>query len=234
MSAPVRIVLVEDDASIALGIKMTLEGEGYEVKIAEDGAQGLELARQGCDLIVLDVMMPRMNGFELLMALRNENIRIPALVLSARGSEVDKVMGLELGAEDYITKPFSVAEFMARVRVVLRRHKQSASAPEAPAGRNWKFGDIEVDERTREVRKAGQLVEVTTREFDLLVALLNVRGRVLSRQQIFDIVWGVNHHGTLRTIDNFVAQLRSKLENDPTSPEFLVTVRGVGYRLVEK
>lgn len=222
-----RILVIEDDPSISLGLRMTLQTEGYEVALAEDGETGLARVREGgWDLVLLDVMLPRTNGFEIVRTLRAEGNEVAVLVLSARSSEMDKVMGLELGAEDYITKPFGLAELLARVRVALRRQRRAAGAD------LWRFGDVEIDRGARQVRRGGEIVSLTAREFDVLSALLNARGRVLSREQIFDSVWGPNHHGTPRTIDNFLAQLRAKLEQDPAEPRHLVTVRGVGYRFV--
>jgi DNA-binding response OmpR family regulator len=160
-------------------------------------------------------------------ALRKEGNLTPVVMLSARSAEMDKVMGLDLGAEDYIPKPFSVAELLARVRVALRRQRPP------PRGEHvgWRMGDIDVDPARHQVRKAGNDVALTAKEFEVLQLLKASRGRVLSRQVIFDHVWGDSHHGTLRTIDNFISQLRAKLEDDPAEPKYLVTVRGVGYRL---
>lgn len=217
-----RIVVVEDDPSIVMGLRINLEAEGYEVAAAEDGETGLSLIREGCDLVILDLMLPRLNGFEILRTLRREGSPPPVIVLSARSTEVDKVTGLELGAEDYVTKPFGLAELLARVRVVLRR------AAAGPA--RWRFGEVVVDPATREVERNGAPVELTRTEFDVLAALYRAEGRILTREQIFEAVWGADHHGTLRTIDNFIAQLRAKLEADPADPQHLVTVRGVGYR----
>jgi DNA-binding response OmpR family regulator len=229
-----RILVVEDDPSISLGLRMNLEAEGYDVTVAEDGEVGLTRARERWDLIVLDVMLPRVNGFEIVKAIRGAGVGTPIIMLSARNAEMDKVLGLELGAEDYVTKPFSLAELLARVRVALRRGAAAgALGGAAPVRRGGlRFADVEIDVDTREVRRAGALVEMTAKEFDILVTLYEAAGRVLSRQQLFDAVWGPNHHGTPRTIDNFVAQLRTKLEADPAAPRHLVTVRGVGYRLV--
>lgn len=226
---PRRILLVEDDHSIVLGLQMNLEREGYEVQVAVDGERGLQLARSGgFDLMLLDVMLPGLNGYEVLEALRADGATLPVLVLSARSAEMDKVLGLDLGAVDYVTKPFSVAELLARVRAVLRRREdRAASSTEAP----WYLGETEINPETREVRRDGALVEMTATEFDVLMLLRNADGRVLSRQVIFDHVWGDDHHGTLRTIDNFISQLRSKLEDDPANPRHVLTVRGVGYRL---
>ncbi len=223
-----KILVIEDDPSILLGLRMNLEGEGYEVHTAEDGEAGLERAREAdWDLILLDVMLPKRNGYEVVVLLRAEQNRTPVLMVSARTAEDDKVMGLDIGADDYITKPFSVGELLARVRVALRRRRE----PTVPR-RGWRFGDVAADPDTREVRKADRLVELTATEFDVLASLARVNGRILSRRQIMDAVWGPGHHGTERTVDNFIAQLRAKLEDDPSSPTHLVTVRGVGYRLV--
>ena len=226
-----RILVVEDDPSISLGLRMNLEAEGYDVAVAEDGEQGVTRASEGWDLLILDVMLPHANGFEVLKALRARGVRTPVIMLSARNSELDKVLGLELGAEDYVTKPFSLAELLARVRVALRRLPVERTTA-LVSSRAWRFGNVSVDPETREVRRGGALVEMTAKEFDILVTLLAVQGRVLSRQQIFEAVWGPNHHGTTRTIDNFMAQLRGKLEDDAALPRHLVTVRGIGYRIV--
>lgn len=222
------VLVVEDDPSITMGLEMNLTAEGYRVVLADDGEKGLELARQeGVDLLILDVMLPRLNGFEVIRSLRAEGKTLPVLMLSARGAEMDKVMGLELGAEDYVTKPFSLAELLARVRALLRREARARSAPT-----HLRAGDLEIDAGTREVRRGGALVELTATEFDVLLCLIEARGRVLTREQIQEKVWGLGHHGTTRTIDNFLLQLRAKLEDDPARPTHLVTVRGVGYRFV--
>lgn len=224
-----RILIVEDDESITLGLQMNLEAEGYEVVVAADGDAGLEAAlAHDFALVVLDVMLPKMNGFEVVRRLRAAGHRVPIVMLSARGAEMDKVMGLELGAEDYITKPFSLAEFLARVRAVLRRDAIARS----PQARVIAAGALQIDAETREVRRNGELVDLTATEFDLLMCLASAGGKVLSRDEILAQVWGPGHHGTLRTIDNFVLQLRSKLEVDPSTPRHLVTVRGVGYRFL--
>lgn len=227
---PARTVLViEDDDSIAMGLEMNLSAEGYRVLLAADGERGLELARAGgVDLIILDVMLPKLNGFELLRVLRAERHTMPVIMLSARGAEMDKVMGLELGAEDYITKPFGLAELLARVKAVLRRDAIARGDDASPI----RAGDLEIRPTTREVFLSGTRVDLTATEFDILFCLVTAGGRVLSREQLQAKVWGPSHHGTPRTVDNFVLQLRSKLEGDPTRPRHLVTVRGVGYRFV--
>jgi DNA-binding response OmpR family regulator len=208
------------------------------VGVAEDGREGLDRAlAEAWDVIILDVMLPKLNGYEVVKHLRSLGSETAVLMLSAKSSETDKVMGLELGAEDYITKPFGIAEVLARIKVALRRRaNQKPRDPEvrpAPvAADNYRFGAINVDPRTREVRRDGELVEMTATEFDILESLVLAGGSVLSRRQIFERVWGPNHHGTPRTIDNFVAQLRQKLEPDSERPQHIVTVRGIGYRLV--
>jgi two-component system alkaline phosphatase synthesis response regulator PhoP len=244
-----RILVVEDDPSIVLGLRMNLEAEGYIVDAAEDGEAGLALARRGqADLIILDIMLPRLNGFEVLRQLRSEGVRVPTIVLSARDAELDIVMGLEFGAEDYVTKPFGIAELLARIKAVLRRPTLKESAregeppslspsavarPPLPAGRDREIrvGELEIDPRTRQVTRGGEPVSLTATEFDILWCLVQADGRVLARDEIQTHVWGPGHHGTLRTIDNFMMQLRTKLERDPGDPQHLLTVRGVGYRL---
>ncbi len=222
------VLVVEDDESITLGLEMNLGAEGYRVLAATDGEQGLALARStDIDLIILDVMLPRLNGFELCRTLRNERRMMPIIMLSARSGEMDKVMGLELGAEDYITKPFSLAELLARVKAALRR-----DAIARGNAVSLRAGSLDINAATREVRRDGALVELTATEFDVLLCLVEAGGRVLSREQIQATVWGPAHHGTPRTIDNFILQLRAKLEVSPTAPEHIVTVRGVGYRFV--
>jgi DNA-binding response OmpR family regulator len=194
-----RVLIVEDDPSIMLGLRINLEAEGYAVQSAEDGERALALVRdEAPDLVILDIMLPKMNGLQVLQTLRREGHAMPIIVLSARTGEMDKVTGLELGAEDYVAKPFSLAELLARVRAALRRGH--ATSPRA-----FTFEDV-------------------------LVCLIEARGVALSREAIFARVWGPNHHGTPRTIDNFIQQLRSKLEPDAGKPRYLVTVRGIGYR----
>jgi DNA-binding response OmpR family regulator len=222
-----RVLVVEDDPSIALGLRINLEAEGFDVLSAEDGESGLEMTRgERPDLVILDVMLPKMNGFQVLQAIRREGLMVPIIVLSARSAEMDKVTGLELGAEDYVAKPFSLAELLARVRAALRRTRV-ADVPSRPV---HTFDTVRIDVAARTITRAGEPVEMTATEFDLLLCLIEARGVALSRDAIFSRVWGPNHHGTQRTIDNFMQQLRAKLEPDPQRPRHLLTVRGVGYR----
>ncbi len=223
-----RVLVVEDDPSIALGLRINLEGEGYDVLSAEDGERGLAITREERpDLVVLDVMLPKMNGLQVLRSIRADGLMMPIIVLSARTGELDKVTGLELGAEDYVAKPFSLAELLARVRAALRRGPRAVEA--APRS-VLTFGDVSVDVAARTVARAAAPVEMTATEFDVLLCLIEARGVALSREAIFLRVWGPNHHGTPRTIDNFIQQLRAKLEPDPQKPRYVVTVRGIGYR----
>jgi DNA-binding response OmpR family regulator len=226
--SPSRVLVIEDDASIALGLRINLEAEGYEVLSAEDGERGLAMVRgEQPDLVILDVMLPRLNGFQVLQTIRREGLAMPIIVLSARTGEMDKVTGLELGAEDYVAKPFSLAELLARVKAALRRGPRRTETPPRTA---HQFGDVVVDVAARTVTRASERVDLTATEFDLLLCLVEARGVALSREAIFARVWGPNHHGTPRTIDNFVQQLRAKLEPDPQRPKYVLTVRGVGYR----
>lgn len=225
-----KILLIEDDESISLGLRMNLEAEGYLVLAETDGESGLKHAlNERVHLIILDVMLPKKNGFDVLKQIRESGCLTPVIMLSARGAETEKVMGLELGAEDYITKPFGLAELLARVRAVLRR----GEIVRAGVQEDLKVvvaGDLNIDSGTRNVTKGGELVGLTATEFDVLWCLVAAQGQVLSREDIQNKVWGPEHHGTLRTIDNFLLQLRSKLEDDPAAPKHLLTVRGVGYR----
>jgi DNA-binding response OmpR family regulator len=223
-----KVLVVEDDPSIALGLRINLEADGYDVVAADNGEQAVETTRAARpDLIILDVMLPRMNGFEVLNLLRREGYTMPIVMLSARTGEMDKVTGLELGAEDYVAKPFSLAELLARVRAALRRGPSRVVVAQATPT----FGTVIVDVEARVVRRKGEIVDLTVTEFDVLMCLVEAKGRALSRDAIFQAVWGENHHGTPRTIDNFIQQLRAKLEDDPQAPKFIQTVRGVGYRL---
>jgi two-component system, OmpR family, alkaline phosphatase synthesis response regulator PhoP len=223
-----KILVVEDDPSISLGLRLNLEAEGYDVEVADEGEQGLAMARKrDAHLLILDVMLPRLNGLEVLRALRNEGYVAPIIMLSARGAEMDKVVGLELGAEDYVTKPFGLAELLARVKAVLRRDALVRPAAQPQVVR---AGEIEIRQASRQVFLNGAQVVLTATEFDVLWCLVQANGGVLTRDDIRNYVWGPTHHGTVRTIDNFLLQLRNKLEREPQEPKHLLTVRGVGYR----
>lgn len=224
-----NILIVEDDESIGQGLKLNLEAEGYSVRWEMDGERGLKAARAGdLDLVILDVMLPKRNGLAVVQELRREGNTVPVIMLSARGAESDKVLGLELGAEDYITKPFGLAELLARVKAVLRRSEMQRENRKSLE--RVLAGNLEINPATREVLKDGVPVALTATEFDVLWCLVSADGKVLSREQILARVWGPGHHGTPRTVDNFLLQLRNKLDDDPAAPRHLITVRGVGYR----
>jgi len=229
VSASPRVLLVEDEAGLCLTLTDRLGSEGYSVETASDGEAGLARAASGgYDLIVLDVMLPRMNGFDVCRAVRQRGITTPILMLTARGQVVDKVVGLKLGADDYLTKPFETIELMARLEALLRRR---ASAPQ-PGGDVYRVGEIVVDLRRAEVTRAGELVELSAREFKLLRYFIEHRGATLSRDALLSQVWGYEDMPLTRTVDVHVAGLRQKLEANPKAPEYIVTVHGLGYKFV--
>jgi two-component system alkaline phosphatase synthesis response regulator PhoP len=220
-----RILVVEDDLSILTGLSMNLRFEGYDVLQAQDGRSGLQKALdEAPDLMVLDLMLPAMNGYEVLQELRTRGVRIPVVVLSAKGLEQDKIAGLDLGADDYVVKPFGLKELLARVRAVLRRKSQEQEIV--------RFSDLAVDLRAKTVDRDGQLVDVTAQEFKLLAHLVSHPGRTFSRDELLGGAWGFGYEGTARTVDNFISQLRQKLEANPNAPKHLLTVRGLGYRFL--
>ena len=222
-----RVLIVEDNHDLAFGLRNNLEIEGYAVDVAADGPSGLASARATRpDLVVLDLMLPGIDGYRVLRQLRDDGLTMPVLILTAKGEEADKVQGFRLGADDYVTKPFGVLELLARVQALLRR-----SRPAAPVATIERFGDVEVDGSTRTVRRAGQLVAVTPMEFDLLVALLRRRGAVASRIELLAEVWGHSSAVLTRTVDTHIGELRRKLEADPSRPQHILTVRKTGYRL---
>jgi len=220
-----RILVVEDDDVLALTLRDDLELEGYTVEVVGDGATASARARTGqFDLILLDVMLPGRDGFEVCRDVRRAGLRMPIILLTARAQEADKVLGLEIGADDYVTKPFSARELRARVKAALRR---GVTTPVADIER---FGDIELDLTRGEIRRAGAVLDVTPTEFRLLATLVKRRGQVLSRQRILDEGWGPGTFITDRVIDTHVANLRKKIEPEPSNPVFIVSVRGQGYR----
>ena len=222
-----KILIVEDEAALRLGLSDRLESEGYEVADAADGEEGLVLARDGgFDLIVLDVMLPGRSGFDVCRDLRRQGIDTPVLMLTARGEVIDRVLGLKLGADDYLTKPFETAELLARIEALLRR-----SRPDVEGGA-FVFGEVRVDFRGVEVTRAGEPIELSALEFRLLRHLIEHRGEVLSRDRLLDEVWGYGADVYSRTVDQHVATLRRKIEADPHRPRHIVTVRGLGYKLV--
>ena len=223
-----KILIVEDEPNMVAGLRDNFEFEGYEVLTAADGIAGLECAlQQSPDIILLDVMMPRMSGLEVCKQLKAKRPAIPIIMLTARGQEVDKVVGLELGADDYVTKPFSIRELLARVKAVLRRAR---SIPDQKA--RYNFGDVELDLHSCQVSRQGKLLDFSSKEFELLKYFLLHPGQTLSRDQLLEEVWGYEHFPTTRTVDAHIVRLRQKVEPKPEEPRFILTVHGTGYKFV--
>jgi len=230
-ASPHSVLVIEDDPSITLGLKLNLGRAGYRVRVATDGAEGLrELKRERPDLVLLDLMLPGVNGLEILRRIRADDAQLPVVILTALGAESDKIEGLDLGANDYVTKPFSIAELLARVRAALRSTAPNATGPESE--QVLRAGAIELCPAKRRVRVDGRDPGLKGREFDVLQFLMERPERVLTREQILVNVWGDDYEGTDRTVDNFISALRRKLGEDPTHPRHLRTVRGIGYRFV--
>jgi len=235
-SAP-RVLVVEDEEAMASGLEYAFRREGYEVGLARDGEAALRLARERpWDLVVLDVMLPKLSGYDVVKRLRDEGRELPVLLLTARGQEADKLRGFDAGADDYVTKPFSLAELLARVRARLKRRRAAFEAatggPATDAPRAFAVGAATVDLAALEVRhEDGRRLPLTVREADMLRLLFRERGRAVSRTRFLDEVWGLDRFPTTRTVDAHVVKLRQKIERDPASPRFLVTVHGLGYRL---
>ena len=219
-----RILIVEDEPALLRGLKDTFQSQGYEVLVAQDGAAGLEAALGvNADLILLDIMLPRVNGYEICRAVRERGIDVPVLMLTAKGQEEDIILGLNLGADDYIAKPFRRGELIARVKAALRRRKTPASPPA-------RFGEFELNLEARKLFRNGREVELTAKEFGLLAHFVSRRGRALTRDDILNAVWGHSVMVTPRSIDRCVATLRAKIEPDAHSPVFIQTIRDIGYR----
>ncbi len=223
-----KILLVEDEAGLILTLTDRLQSEGFVVKSATDGEIGFDLAcAENFDLIILDVMLPRKNGYDVCRDLRGKNIATPILMLTAKGETIDKVLGLKLGADDYLTKPFEVIELLARIEALLRRSPQTNQNNSADA---FRFGDVSIDFRRAEVTKNSQTVELSAMEFKLLQFLIENRGAVHSRDKLLDAVWGYDAMPSTRTVDVHVAWLRQKLEDNPKYPQYIQTVHGLGYK----
>jgi two-component system alkaline phosphatase synthesis response regulator PhoP len=219
-----RILVVEDEPDLAFGLEDDLKTEGYEVEVVRDGLTASRRAREeNWNLILLDVMLPGRDGFEICRDLRRSGSRTPIIILTAKTQEAEKVLGLELGADDYITKPFSPRELRARIKAALRR--SSAEVPEV-----YRFSDVEVDFTRAELRRSGATVEITSLEFKLMGAFIRNRGRVLSRDQLLEAAWGRDTFVTDRVVDHHIVNLRRKIEPQPEKPRYLISVRGMGYR----
>src|SRR5215475_6128766 len=228
MTGP-RVLVVEDEAGLRLTLSDRLVSEGYAVETADDGAKGLERATsEPYDLIVLDVMLPRRNGFDVCRDLRQRGVSTPILMLTARGQVVDKVVGLKLGADDYLTKPFEMIELLARVEALIRR----APAGPSPQSGVYQFGSVKIDFRRAEVERDGEKIELSAKEFQLLRYFVEHREATLSRDELLNEVWGYDAMPTTRTVDVHVAWLRRKLEPNPRRPQYILTVHGLGYKFV--
>ena len=222
------ILIVEDEPDMANGLRDNLEFEGYGVRIARDGEEALASAEEfPPDLILLDLMLPRRNGLDVCRELRRRGHNVPIIMLTAKSQETDKIVGLELGADDYVTKPFSVRELMARIHVQFRR-----SASERVSVESFSFGQVEIDFKRHHAARAGRLLHLTAREFDLLRYFVRRRGEIVSRNELLDKVWGMRAYPLSRTVDNHIAKLRQKIERAPAEPEYLITVHGLGYKFL--
>jgi len=221
-----RILVIEDDPAIQRGLKDALSGEHFEPVMSDDGMDGMRTARRSSfDLIILDVMLPGINGFDICRTLRSEKVATPILMLTGKGEEADKVLGLELGADDYLTKPFGVRELLARVKALLRR-----GSPEESELREANFGDVYIDFVKQEARKGKSVLKMTAKEYELLKYFLQHEGVVISRAKLLDDVWGYDSAPTTRTVDTFILNLRKKIELKPSQPKHLLTVHTVGYK----
>jgi len=221
-----KILVIEDEESILMALADDLALEGYEVASARDGLRGLSMAKEKAhDLVILDIMLPKMDGFEVCKQLRQAGVATPILMLTAKSQEIDKVLGLELGADDYVTKPFSPRELLARVKAILRRVKTTQEEFDI-----YNFGDVEIDFKKYEVKKKGQPVYLTSLEFSLIGFLIKHKDQVLDRSAILDGVWGEDVYVLPKTVDTHIGHLRKKIEDDPANPKHIIGVRGVGYK----
>ena len=224
-----KILIIEDEEDLVKGLKLNLADEGYEVDWASDGVEGLRKAlEERPNLIILDIMLPKMNGLDICRELRQKNISIPIIMLTAKGEEIDKVLGLEIGADDYMTKPFSIRELLARIKAHLRREKRERkTVPEV-----YRFGDVEIDFTHFKVKRKDKDLDLTSLEIDILKYFIAHKEEVVTREALLDKVWGYEKYPTTRTIDNHILKLRKKIEADPSHPEYILSVYGEGYRFV--
>ena len=224
-----KILIIEDEPDMVLGLKDNFEFEGYEVATASDGAAGLERARSvKPDLVILDIMLPTLSGLEVCKTLRGEGFDSPIIMLTARGQEIDKVVGLELGADDYVTKPFSIRELLARVRAILRRTDGSKKRLA-----RYSFADVELDFEAYKAKRAGQDLDLSPREFELLRYLIERKGETVSRDRLLEDVWGYESYPSTRTVDTHIAKLRAKIGDSGSEPRHILTIHGVGYKFID-
>jgi len=225
----VRVLIIEDEPNMVVGLKDSCEYEGYEVSVARNGKEGLEKAlTEKVDIILLDVMLPLMSGIDVCRTLRTRGIETPIVMLTARGQEMDKVVGLEVGADDYVTKPFSIKELLARIRAHLRR-----SAKQVVKLESFTFADVELNFKKYAAHKGGHPLELSAREFEILHYLIRRRGEIVTRDQLLDEVWGYDSTPITRTVDNHIARLRQKIELNPSEPRHIITVHRLGYKFIE-
>jgi DNA-binding response OmpR family regulator len=223
-----RILIIEDEEDMVLGLRKNLEWEGFEVAAARDGEAGLNCAlNDSHDLILLDIMLPKLGGLDVCRRLRSRGVNTPVIMLTARGQEIDKVLGLEIGADDYVTKPFSIRELLARVRAILRRASRSDTETEI-----YRFGDLELNFGRHKAQKRGQALELSPREFGMLRYFVQHRGETVTRDQLLDEVWGYDNFPLTRTVDNHIARLRQKIEENPSEPQHIITVHRIGYKFL--
>jgi len=231
MMTQIKVLVAEDDINIRMGLVDTLESEGYGVSQAKDGKMAMQLFDKDCfDLILLDVMMPEKSGYDVCRDIRASNEDIPIIMLTAKGEEIDKVVGLKLGADDYITKPFGIHELLARISAVLRRSKRKKNKDKEIFDQPFMFGEFEVNPKTYKINKEETIIDISERELKLICHFHVHPGEVLSRDNILNAIWGIDYLGTTRTLDQHIAQLRKKIEIDPSNPLIITTVHGVGYR----
>jgi len=224
-----KILIIEDEIDLIKGLKLNLSDEGFDVDWAVNGAEGLRKAiAETPDLIILDIMLPEMDGLQVCRELRQKNIGIPVIMLTAKGEEIDKVVGLEIGADDYITKPFSIRELLARIKTQLRRTEREVKA----VPKVYSFGDIEIDFAQFKVRRKGKELAFTSLEMEVLKYFIAHRGEVVARNDLLDKIWGYERYPTTRTIDNHILKLRKKIEEDPSRPKYILSVYGGGYRFI--
>ena len=229
MNAMKRVLIVEDDEAMSVALRDGFQYEGYNVTVAKDGEAGLQLATNDePDLILLDVMLPKMTGLDICKHLRGVGNDVPIIMLTARGQEIDKVLGLKLGADDYITKPFGFMELLARAEAVLRRSRGPAVAASTPE--TYRFGDVSIDFKRHEARKGVSSIELSPREFQLLAYFIQHRGEIVTRETLLDAVWDYNAIPFTRTVDMHIAKLRKKVEDNPSDPKYIVTVHRLGYK----
>ena len=225
-----HVLIVEDDEAMSVALRDGFEYEGYSVSVAKDGEAGLELATTATpDLILLDVMLPKMTGLDICKQLRGNGSAVPIIMLTARGQEIDKVLGLKLGADDYITKPFGFMELLARAEAVLRRSTASLQSAAAPPD-VYRFGDVTIDFKRHEATKAGEPIDLSPREFQLLAYFIEHKGEIVTREKLLDAVWDYNAIPFTRTVDMHIAKLRKKVEDNPSDPKYVVTVHRLGYK----